>query len=121
MSHRISQFVVISTLLVSLCLAQKKYNPTWESLDSRPTPAWFEDAKFGIFIHWGLYAMAARHEWVKNRERITDEDYQKYFELLQPLTVSFVYHRILNILILKLHFSNKNLVLFSRNFLNFYE
>ena len=29
---------------------------------------WFTDAKFGMFIHWGLYAMPARHEWVKSRE-----------------------------------------------------
>ena len=45
---------------------------------------WWREARFGMFIHWGLYAMAARHEWVKNRERITDEEYQKYFELFDP-------------------------------------
>lgn len=37
----------------------KKYEPTWESLDSRPIPTWFTDAKFGIFIHWGPYAVPA--------------------------------------------------------------
>jgi alpha-L-fucosidase len=31
--------------------------PNWESLDSRPVPKWFSDAKFGIFIHWGVYAV----------------------------------------------------------------
>ena len=35
----------------------KIYGPTWESLDSRPVPQWFTDAKFGIFIHWGLYSV----------------------------------------------------------------
>jgi alpha-L-fucosidase len=35
----------------------KKYEPSWASLDSRPSPAWFEDAKFGIFIHWGPYSV----------------------------------------------------------------
>ncbi len=35
----------------------QKYDPTWESLDSRPIPHWFEDAKFGIFIHWGVYSV----------------------------------------------------------------
>src|SRR5215207_10307458 len=35
----------------------KRYEPTWESLDSRPAPAWYLDAKFGIFIHWGVYAV----------------------------------------------------------------
>ena len=33
------------------------YEPTWESLDQRKTPEWFRDAKFGIFIHWGLYSV----------------------------------------------------------------
>jgi alpha-L-fucosidase len=34
-------------------------DPTWASIDARPTPAWFEDAKFGIFIHWGVYSVPA--------------------------------------------------------------
>ena len=37
----------------------KRYEPTWESLDQRPTPQWFADAKFGIFIHWGVYSVPA--------------------------------------------------------------
>ncbi|GAB4564014.1 MAG: alpha-L-fucosidase [Anaerolineae bacterium] len=44
---------------------------------------WYHD-RFGMFIHWGLYALAARHEWVKNRERIPDEVYQKYFDHFNP-------------------------------------
>ncbi|MBX7256052.1 MAG: alpha-L-fucosidase [Candidatus Hydrogenedentes bacterium] len=36
---------------------ETKYEPTWESLDTRPLPQWFADAKFGIFIHWGLYSV----------------------------------------------------------------
>lgn len=46
---------------------------------------WWTDARFGMFIHWGLYALPARHEWVKNRERITTEQYQKYFEEFDPV------------------------------------
>ena len=45
---------------------------------------WWTDARFGMFIHWGLYSMPARHEWVKNRERLTNEDYQKYFDHFNP-------------------------------------
>lgn len=45
---------------------------------------WFVKDRFGMFIHWGLYAQAARHEWVKKNERIKDEDYQKYFETFDP-------------------------------------
>ena len=45
---------------------------------------WFVHDRFGLFIHWGLYALPARHEWVKNRERIDDEVYQKYFNHFDP-------------------------------------
>jgi alpha-L-fucosidase len=45
---------------------------------------WWTDARFGMFIHWGLYALPARHEWVKNRERLTDADYQPYFDHFNP-------------------------------------
>jgi alpha-L-fucosidase len=37
-----------------------------------------------MFIHWGLYALLARHEWVKSREEIADEQYQRYFEHFNP-------------------------------------
>lgn len=45
---------------------------------------WWTQARFGMFIHWGLYALPARHEWVQQRERIPDEEYQKYMELFDP-------------------------------------
>jgi len=45
---------------------------------------WFTHDRFGLFIHWGIYALAARGEWVKNRERIRDEDYQTYFDHFSP-------------------------------------
>jgi alpha-L-fucosidase len=44
--------------------AQDRYQPTWESLKKYQTPAWFRDAKFGIFIHWGVYSVPAfANEW----------------------------------------------------------
>jgi len=46
--------------------------------------AWFRHDRFGMFIHWGIYALAARHEWVKNREEIDDAGYQKYFDNFDP-------------------------------------
>jgi alpha-L-fucosidase len=54
-----------------------------------PTPtagntAWFTHDRFGMFIHWGLYALPARHEWVKSRELIDDEHYQPYFDHFNP-------------------------------------
>ena len=37
-----------------------------------------------MFIHWGLYSMPARHEWVKTREEIPEEQYDKYFQYFNP-------------------------------------
>jgi len=45
---------------------------------------WWSDGHFGMFIHWGLYALPARHEWVKYREKSTNEIYQKYFDNFDP-------------------------------------
>ncbi len=45
---------------------------------------WFVRDRFGMFIHWGTYALAARHEWVKNIEEIPDEVYDKYFRYFDP-------------------------------------
>src|ERR1700680_5066792 len=39
--------------------AQARYEPNWDSLDRRPSPQWYTDAKFGIFIHWGVYSVPA--------------------------------------------------------------
>lgn len=46
--------------------------------------AWWTHDRLGMFIHWGLYAMPARHEWVKKYERLTNEEYEKYFKLFNP-------------------------------------
>ena len=45
---------------------------------------WFTHDRFGLFIHWGLYALPARHEWVKSMERIDSETYSKYFKHFDP-------------------------------------
>jgi len=55
----------------------------WEAYHKRVE--WFKRDRFGMFIHWGLYAIPARGEWVRSQERITVEDYQKYFEEFNPV------------------------------------
>jgi alpha-L-fucosidase len=52
-----------------------------------PTPgdtSWFTEARFGLFIHWGLYALGARHEWLKNQEQMDDARYERYFKFFDP-------------------------------------
>lgn len=54
---------------------------------TRKTPgdtAWFTHDRFGMFIHFGLYAMPARHEWIKSWEKIEEEHYDKYFKYFNP-------------------------------------
>ena len=54
---------------------------------TRKTPgdtSWFRHDRFGMFIHWGLYAMPARHEWIKTREKIPENHYDLYFKYFDP-------------------------------------
>jgi alpha-L-fucosidase len=53
---------------------EKPYTPTPENLAARK---WFQDAKFGIFIHWGTYSVLGRGEWVMNQEKMTVAEYEK--------------------------------------------
>ncbi|MCK5056127.1 MAG: alpha-L-fucosidase [Candidatus Aminicenantes bacterium] len=60
-------------ILMNLTTHAEQFKPTWESLDKRPIPQWFSDAKFGIFIHWGVYSVPA---WRK----VTQGRYASYAE-----------------------------------------
>jgi len=57
-------------------------------LKTKPTSGdtkWFVRDRFGMFIHWGLYALPSRHEWVQSREKIAPEMYyEKYFKRFNP-------------------------------------
>ena len=65
-------------------LSAQTYQPNWESLDKRPTPDWFKNSKFGIFIHWGVYAVPGWStkgnyaEWYQQGLQTTDSARQKF-------------------------------------------
>ncbi len=65
-------------------LIAQTYQPNWESLDQRPVPQWFKDAKFGIFIHWGVYSVPGWSskgnyaEWYQQGLQTTDTARQRY-------------------------------------------
>lgn len=46
--------------------------------------AWLVQDRFGMFIHFGLYSLPARHEWIKSMEKISEEKYDKYFSQFNP-------------------------------------
>lgn len=45
---------------------------------------WFTHDRFGMYIHWGLYSLGARHEWMRSREFMSNEQYEKYFKRFDP-------------------------------------
>lgn len=55
---------VLLLALPGLLGGRPRYEPTWASLDARPLPTWFDEAKFGVFIHWGVFAVPSfGSEW----------------------------------------------------------
>ena len=64
---------IVFLFIANPLLSAQEYEPTWDSLDKRPIPEWFLDAKFGIFIHWGVYSVPA---WRK----VTEGRYASYAE-----------------------------------------
>ena len=64
MATLLACLIVISSLSWPLVECGTRYEPNWDSLDTRPLPSWFDEAKFGIFISWGLYAVPGiGNEW----------------------------------------------------------
>jgi hypothetical protein len=51
--------------------------------------AWWQEARFGMFIHFGAYAVPARGEWIRNNERLTNEAYQHYVDASNPIDTVF--------------------------------
>jgi alpha-L-fucosidase len=60
-----AKLLLLALLCVSLVIAQK-YEPNWASLNQRKIPAWFHQDKFGIFIHWGVYAVPSFAPVIEN-------------------------------------------------------
>ncbi|MFM8431455.1 MAG: alpha-L-fucosidase [Bacteroidota bacterium] len=75
---------ILLFLLIPFGLSGQPYQPTWESLDTKPIPEWYRDAKFGIFIHWGVYAVPGwcekgkYAEWYQRGLQTDDTTRQKY-------------------------------------------
>jgi alpha-L-fucosidase len=63
------------------------FRPDWESLQSYEAPEWYKDAKFGIFIHWGVYSVPAfGNEWYpRNMYREGSEEYKHHIATYAPL------------------------------------
>jgi len=78
-SFRIAACAVLT--LSSLSYAQQPYAPTSDNLAAR---AWYQDAKLGMFIHWGLSSVLQDGEWVMNNRGITVHDYETLAAYFNP-------------------------------------
>lgn len=74
-------FYFLFAMLSLSLFAQKTYEANWKSLDSRPIPEWYQDAKFGIFIHWGLYSVPA---WAPNEGDVYNRYAEWYWHRINP-------------------------------------
>ena len=83
MNRRLLLLATMLMLTVSPAFAQKMIGNETDA-EKQKRMEWWSDARFGMFIHWGLYSLAARHEWVKHNEHMTNEEYQKYFQQFNP-------------------------------------
>ncbi|MDP4291395.1 MAG: alpha-L-fucosidase [Bacteroidota bacterium] len=79
-----SYTLLLLLFLVSTGLKSVAQLPKETAEQKQKRMEWWTNARFGMFIHWGLYSLPARHEWVKKNERMTNEQYQKYFDLFDP-------------------------------------
>ena len=73
--HLLILIIIVSNLTTA------QYKPSKENLEARK---WFEDAKFGLFIHWGVYSILGDGEWVMNNQNISIKEYENLPKFFNP-------------------------------------
>ena len=67
--------------LITINHAQTDYIPSKENIEARK---WFQNAKFGLFVHWGVYSVLGDGEWVMNNQNISIQEYEKLPSFFNP-------------------------------------
>src|SRR4051794_27264482 len=78
---RIAAFLCVILLAPSIICGQDSYQPAAKNLAARQ---WFQDAKFGLFIHWGVYSVLGDGEWVMNIRKMPIADYEPLASRFNP-------------------------------------
>lgn len=81
------KIIIISTILcLTFIKSNGQHKKIWNETkqEKKERLAWWTSDRFGMFIHWGTYSLAARHEKVKKNEKMSDAKYQKYFDNFNP-------------------------------------
>ncbi|XP_043242495.1 alpha-L-fucosidase-like [Amphibalanus amphitrite] len=84
----LTPLATLTLLLVFAMTSQvtsAQYSPTWKSLDARPLPSWYDEAKVGIFLHWGVYSVPSfGDEWFWTRWKDPfDPQHAKFAEFMK--------------------------------------
>ena len=66
-------------------LYSQNYKPVPENIKARN---WFQDARFGLFVHWGVYSILGDGEWVMNNQNISIDEYEKLPAFFNPIDFS---------------------------------
>ncbi len=82
MKKLIASIIMLLISGIFLVAQEKKYLPSPENMKSRE---WFQDAKFGLFIHWGVYSVLGDGEWVMNNQQIPIKTYEKLPAFFNPI------------------------------------
>jgi alpha-L-fucosidase len=79
---KMKKYILLLLFFVSVfSSAQQNYSPSKENIEARK---WFEEAKFGLFIHWGVYSILGDGEWVMNNQNISINEYEKLPSFFNP-------------------------------------
>ena len=73
--------IVVVLMAVASAAGEEPYKPSQQNLEAR---RWFQDAKFGMFIHWGVYSVLGDGEWVMNNKKIAVSEYEKLGPQFNP-------------------------------------
>ncbi len=74
--------LILPMIIITTASGQWKYEPSPENLKNRE---WFQDARFGLFIHWGVYSVLGAGEWVMNNQQIPIKTYEKLPSFFNPI------------------------------------
>ena len=77
------KIILLTTIIfLNFSYSQNDYIPSPENIQARK---WFEEARFGLFIHWGVYSILGDGEWVMNNQNISISEYQKLPTFFNPI------------------------------------
>ncbi|MFC1562792.1 alpha-L-fucosidase [candidate division KSB1 bacterium] len=83
---KFSKIIICMIFLAHILYAAEQgdigYKPTKANLEARE---WFQDAKFGLFVHWGVYSLLAKGEWIMNNDKIPVAEYEKLPPKFNPV------------------------------------